>query len=242
MTPTDVADASRLLGWAARPKERPARHEDYGRLVRRYLDDSTFATTCDAVAAGAGITLHVDPTAGAVAVAEHDSPWRMPISELMRRGGTERRGLVGAILCSVAKVAFPQSAHLDDPDRVARVSVGGVVDHLDRIAERLGQDAPDAEADDPGAAELWRAWASLRRGRHDAQRASFGDQTGAVKKLCKFLEVEGQLQWVGDDDGGTWRATPRFRTAVAALAEDSDIYAALIRADATPSAGAEEAS
>jgi hypothetical protein len=63
---------------------------------------------------------------------------------------------------------------------------------------------------------------------------SFGDQAGAVKRVCKLLEDEGHLQPFTDADGGTWRATPRFRTAVAALVEDSDIYAALIEAEQAP--------
>lgn len=245
----DLADASRLIGWSARPKERPARNVDtYGRLVQRYLDDGGFAEACDAIAGGAGINLHVDPIAGVVAVAEADSPWRMPMSDVMKRVGAvgddnvgRRKALVGALLLATAKVAFPQPGHLDDSERVPRVSVAGIVEYLERMASRIAEDAPDAEAADAGAAALWRAWESLRRGRSAAKRLSFGDQAGAVKRVCKLLEDEGHLQPFSDADGGTWRATPRFRTAVAALVEDSDIYAALIDAEQAPDRSAVDA-
>jgi len=238
----DLADASRLIGWAARPKERPARNADsYGRLVQRYLDDGGFAEACHAIAGGAGINLHVDSIAGVVAVADADSPWRMPLSEVMKRvGGSgednvgRRKALVGAVLLATAKVAFAQPGHLDDAERVPRVSVAGIVDYLERMATRVSENASDADAIDPGAAAVWRAWEALRRGRSAAKRSSFGDQAGAVKRVCKLLEDEGHLQPFSDADGGTWRATPRFRTAVAALVEDSDIYAALIDASNAP--------
>lgn len=239
VTADELADASRLIGWSARPKDRPARYADtYGKLVQRYLDDGAFAETCDAIAGGAGINLHVDANAGVVGVAEADSPWRMPLSEVMKRvGGVgednvgRRKALVGAILLATAKVAFPQPGHLDDDARVARVSVAGIVEYLERISGRISEEAPDAEAGDPGATALWRAWDVLRRGRSDAKRSSFGDQTGAVKKVCKILEEEGHLMTLSDADGGTWRATGRFRVAVTALVEDSDVYSALIDVD-----------
>lgn len=236
LTSTDLADAGRLLGWSARPRERPARHEEYARLVGRYLDDGAFSAACDSVAAGAGLSLHVDRLGGVIAVADSDSALRMPLSELTKRAQNDRRGLVGAILLSIAKVAFPQPAHLDDAERPGRVSVAAVVEYLARVGERLGAEAPDAEADAPDAAALWRAWGQLRRGRSGAQRASFSDQDGAVKKLCRFLEVEGHLQAVSEADGGTWRATPRFRNAVTSLVSDSDIYTALIAVEASDGA------
>lgn len=247
----DLANASRLIGWAARPRERPGRNEDYQKLVVRYLEDPGFADVCDAVAAGAGIVLHVDATVGVHGVAEADSPWRTPLADVMKRVGNNpqdnaaarRRALVGAILLATAKVAFPQPGHLDDSERVPRVTTAGILDYLDRIAGRLNDDAPDADADDPGAAALWRAWAALRRGRSNALRASMADQQGAVRKVCRILADEGHLQLVSDADGGTWRATPRFRTAVTALVEESDVYAALIQAEAATVAdeGAEAA-
>jgi len=40
-----------------------------------------------------------------------------------------------------------------------------------------------------------------------------------------MLADAGYLTARGDTDGGTWTARPRFRFAVADLAEDSDLYA-----------------
>jgi hypothetical protein len=45
-----------------------------------------------------------------------------------------------------------------------------------------------------------------------------GEQVSAVGVTTGYLTAR------GDTDGGTWLARPRFRYAVAALCEDSDLY------------------
>lgn len=52
-----------------------------------------------------------------------------------------------------------------------------------------------------------------------------GERPGAVNRVCRFLADAGYLTARGDTDGGTWLARPRFRHAVAALCEDSELYA-----------------
>lgn len=228
-TQTDIVDAGRLIGWAARPKEHPARHEDYDRLVRRYLDDDVFAETCDAFAAGLGLTLSVDRQVGAIAIAEPDSALRMPMADFSKRvNSVVRRAVNGAVLLAIARMAYPNPAQLDDVARVPRVSVGGVVEYLNRICDQRDAEAGDAEAHDEGLDELWRAWLRLRQSRSESQRSSSAERSGLVKKMCGFLEAEGMLSAVSDDDGGTWRATSRMRIAVRDLVEDSDIYGALL--------------
>ncbi|WP_370948844.1 hypothetical protein AB5J62_15180 [Amycolatopsis sp. cg5] len=46
-----------------------------------------------------------------------------------------------------------------------------------------------------------------------------------MNRICKLLTEAGYLNARGDTDGGTWTARPRFRYAVAALTEDSELYA-----------------
>jgi hypothetical protein len=229
MTDTDLVDAGRLIGWGARPKERPARHADYTLLVKRYVEEAEFAYICDRIASGLGLALTIDRDVGVVAVAEAESPLRMPLSDFMRRAApNSRRALPGLVLLAVAKVAFPHPSHLDDPQRVARISVAGVVEYLNRIVERVGEGGGDAVADRPDDGELWRSWDALRQARSHAERASAQERAGLVKKVCNFLDEEGHLSAVSGDDGGTWRATPRFRIAVTSMVEDSTVYAALL--------------
>jgi hypothetical protein len=214
MTDTDLVDAGRLIGWGAKPKERPARHADYTRLLQRYVEETEFAYFCDRIASGLGLALTVDRDLGVVAVAEAESPLRMPLSDFMRRAAPNSRR------------AHP--SHLDDPQRVARISVAGVVEYLNRIVERVGEGGGDAMADRPDDGELWRSWDALRQARSHAERASPQERAGLVKKVCNFLEEEGHLSAVSGDDGGTWRATPRFRITVTSMVEDSTVYAALL--------------
>lgn len=234
---TDLADAGRLIGWSARPKERPTRHEDYARLVRRYTDDDGFADTCDTFAAGLGLTLSVDAQVGAIAVAEPDSPLRMSMAEFSRRtNNAVRRAVNGVVLLGIARTAYPNGSQLDDVARVPRVSVGGVIEYLNRMCDQHADEADDAEDHDDSLDELWRAWLRIRQSRSESQRASANERSGLVKKMCAFLEDEGMLSPVSDDDGGTWRATARMRIAVRNLVEDSDMYSDLIERETAVSA------
>ena len=225
-----LADAGRLIGWAARPKERPARHEGYATLVQRYTDDDQFAEICGTVAGGMGLYLTVDPEVGAVVVADSDSPLRMPAAEFTKRtNGDVRKAVNGVILLGIARTAFPNPAHLDNTTRVPRFSVADVVAYLNRVCDQKAENAPDPEEQHEALNELWRGWLRLRQSRGDAQRSSDRDRVGLVRKMCSFLDDQGMLQAVSDDDGGTWRATARMRIAVRDIAEDSDIYHDLLQ-------------
>jgi hypothetical protein len=229
VTGEDLADIGRLLAYAARPKDLPARTEAYRELVDRYLEDEQFALAADRVAAGTGIALHVDPVAGAVAVADADSPLRMPLAEFRKNTYPHERALLGIVVLSVARVAYPTNDRLDDDQRVAVVSVSGVVDYLNRLIDRLSEAAAaDPEDSDDSLIELWRQWVRMRQDRFDAKRVSIKDRLGIVKRTCEYLEEQGLLQRRSDEDGGTFRATHRFRLAVTALVEDSDLYAGLV--------------
>lgn len=229
VTGEDLADIGRLLGFAAQPKQLPARTDTYQQLVERYLHDERFALATRRVAAGAGITLHVDPAAGLVAVAGPDSPFRMPLAEFRKNTYPHERALLGVVVLSVAHVAYPSSDRLDDDQRVATVTVAGIVDYLNRLIQRLSDAAEaDSEHNDENLVELWRHWVRMRQDRFDAKRVSIKDRLGIVKRTCEYLEEQGLLQRRSDEEGGTYRATHRFRLAVTALAEDSDLYTGLV--------------
>lgn len=229
VTGEDLADIGRLLGFAAKPKDLPARTEPYQELVRRYLHDEQFALAADRVAAGTGIALYVDPVAGVVAVADSDSPFRTPLAEFRKNTYAHERAMLGIVVLSVARVAYPTSDRLDDDQRVPPVAVAGVVDYLNRLIDRLNEAAAaDPEDSDDQLIELWRHWARMRQDRFDAKRVSIKDRIGIVKRTCEYLEEQGLLQRRSDEDGGTYRATHRLRLAVTALVEDSDLYAGLV--------------
>lgn len=237
VTGEDLADIGRLLGFAARPKQLPARTEAYQQLVERYLNDDQFALAANRVAAGSGITLHVDPIAGVFAVADAESPFRTPLAEFRKHTYPHERAFLGIVVLSVARVAYPTGDRLDDDQRVASVTVAGVVGYLNRLVERLSDAAEaDPEDNDEALVELWRHWARMRQDRFDAKRVSIKDRVGIVKRTCEYLEEQGLLQRRSDEDGGTYRATHRFRLAVTALVEDSDLYAGLVELTDKPAA------
>lgn len=228
-TGEDLAEIGRLLGFAARPRELPARSDIYASLVDRYLRDEQFALAANRVAAGAGVTLHVDPTVGVVAVAYGESPFRIPLAEFRRKTYANERAMLGIVVLSVARVAYPTTDRLDDDVRVATVTVASVVDYLNRLIERLTEAADnDPEAGEAQLVEVWRHWAQMRQHRFDAVRMSIKDKVGIVKRTCEYLEEQGLLQRRSTDDGGTYLATNRFRVAVTALVEDSDLYSDLV--------------
>jgi hypothetical protein len=222
---SDAADIGRLLGWAARPREVPARHDDYHRLIVRYRDDPDFATAVDAAFAGAGLYLTVDEREGAIVTAAPDSPMRVTLTDVMKRAQPNQRAVVGAVILAVAQTAYPEPAMIDDPDRVAVFTTRAVVDVLDRAAEGHSEVADTDGVLDEELLEAWRGWLALAPARPNAQRRSAADRPGVVNKICRLLADAGYVTQRSDVDGGTWLARPRFRHAVAALCEDSELYA-----------------
>lgn len=220
----DAFDTGRLLAWAARPRETPGRHEELFTLVSRYRREPDFAAHADTVLAGAGLRLIVDERDGVIVVAEPDSPLRVTVTDIMKRAQPYHRAVMGAVLLTVARVAYPDPAMLDDPDRVAVFTTQSVVDALDRAAQAHFE-ASDQDADaEEGSVEVWRRWQELTAARPNARRRSTSDRPGAVNRVCKFLAETGHLTSRGETDGGTWLARPRFRHAVAALCENSELY------------------
>jgi len=132
---SDAVDIGRVLAWASRPRETPARHDDYHRMVARYRSEPDFAAAVDAVFAGAGLSLTVDERDGFIVVASQDSPLRVTVGDVMRRAQPHHRAVVGAVVLAVARTAYPEASMLDDPDRVAVFTTQSVVDTLDRTAQ-----------------------------------------------------------------------------------------------------------
>lgn len=224
-SPGDEMDIGRFLGWAARPLATPGRHEDLARIVTRYRDDSDFADSVNRVFAGAGLDLHVDDRDGIVVTARQHSMLRLTVTDVVKRAQNQHRAVIGAVILAVARAAYPESSIVDDPYRVAAFTTQAVVDALDRAAQAHADASTEDSDVDEELVEAWRRWSDLNAARPHAQRRSTGDKPGVVKRVCRMLVDAGYLTARGDTDGGTWTARPRFRFAVADLAEDSDLYA-----------------
>jgi hypothetical protein len=221
----DAIDIGHILAWAARPRETPGRHDDYHRVVHRYRNEPDFAAWVDAVFSGASLYLIVDERDGIVVTANADSPLRVTVTDIMKRAQPSHRAVIGAVVLAVARTAYPDASMLDDPDRVAVFTTQSVIDTLDRAAQTHA-DSTDEDGDAADdQVECWRRWQALTSARPNAQRRSPNDRAGVVNRVCRFLAEAGYLTARGDTDGGTWLGRPRFRHAVAALCEDSELYA-----------------
>jgi hypothetical protein len=206
----DAADIGRMLGWASRPRETPARHDDYHRLIVRYRNDVDFATAVDAVFMGAGLYLTVDEREGAIVTASPDSPLRVTLTDVMKRGQPSQRAVVGAVILAIAHTAYPEPVMVDDPDRVAVFTTRAVVDVLDRAAVGHADTAEHDGGLDEDLRESWLRWLALAQARPNAQRRSTADRPGVVNKVCRLLAEAGYLTPRSDVDGGTRLARPRY--------------------------------
>lgn len=149
----------------------------------------------------------------------------------MKRAQPYHRSVMGAVILAVARTAYPESGMLDDPDRIAVFTTQAVVDTLDRAAQQLADETTEDSDVDENQVEAWRRWLDLPPARPQSQRHSAGERPGAVNRICNILAKAGYLNAKGETDGGTWSARPRFRHAVADLAEDSDLYSVLNNLD-----------
>jgi hypothetical protein len=226
-----VESAARLVALGMRPKQLPARDAVYADLVVRYGQDDEFKTIVQAVAAGLGlVVLAVTRQSGIVLAAQEDSVFEIKMDEYARRtaiGG--RRGsekvIHGVIHMAVAALGFPRPDDLANDTYVGRVSVEQVDAMVREACRVLDERARAAEANnDPleDAPELERAWRAYAR-RQPAGMTKDGriapDSTrGMVAKAMRFLVDQGLLVAINNEQGGTYRTTPRYQVHVRELA------------------------
>ncbi|MDR1264285.1 MAG: hypothetical protein LBK42_01630 [Propionibacteriaceae bacterium] len=222
-----VADASRLVAFALRPKRRPARDETYAELTRRYRDDGGFAELVNAVCLGLDlVVLDVDDRHGLVAASTADSVFAVRMTDYARRtsgeGKTAERVLHALAHLGAATLAYPRPADLASPAYVGRVTVNGVEAFVREATRRLGEAAAEAgenvdpPADTPNLEAAWRVYQrrAASPGSGDGRRVS-SSTIGMVSKALGFLADQGLLIRRSDQDGGTYATTSRYRVQVA---------------------------
>jgi hypothetical protein len=222
----DSQDAARLLAFGLRPKQRPARNLDYADLVRRYRGDSAFADHVTSIAIGLDLAiLDVDMSHGIVVAATEDSTFALKVTEYARRTGGEGKAsdrvLHGLAHLGAATMAYPRPADLGSPAYVGRITVHGV-DAFVREAARLLKEKAAAEdtdadppTDHPDLEAAWRAYERRAQNPGSADRRRVSSSTfGMVSKALAFLAEQGMLVRAGDEGGGTYRTTTRYRVQV----------------------------
>ena len=225
-TGRDAQDAARLIGFGLRPRLKPARDTDYADLVRRHRGDPDFASLVGSIALGLDlVVLDVADGHGLVIASTEDSVFAVRMSEYARRTGGEGRAaervLHALAHLGAATMAYPRPADLGNPAYVGRINVHGVDAFIReaarRLAEKVAEEGEDADppADSPDLEAAWRVY--QRRagspGSGDGRRVS-SSTSGIVGKTLAFLAEHGMLAKAGDEAGGTYRTTARYRVQV----------------------------
>ncbi|MEU4422946.1 hypothetical protein AB0F81_20160 [Actinoplanes sp. NPDC024001] len=220
-----TADAARLVTYGLRPKLVPARDDTYRDLVTRARTDDEFAATVQAVATGMDlVVMEISDRAGIVVASTEESIFAVRMTEYARRTGGEGRAservLHALAHLGAATMAFPRPADLGNETYLGRITVEGVEAFVREAASRLAEaaaqnDAADTVAGEPGLEAVWRVYTRRK------QTGSTGDgrklstsTTGITNKALMFLADQGLLVRTGDERGGTFRTTPRYRTQV----------------------------
>ncbi|MET8851581.1 hypothetical protein [Amycolatopsis sp. NPDC004625] len=230
----DAEAAARLVAFGMRPKQLPARDVVYGDLVRRYGEDNAFKALTHAVAAGLGLMiLEVNQQAGAVLAATDESVFEIKMDSYARQAKIRERRetekvLHGLIHLATAALGYPRPDDLANDTYIGRVSVEQVDAMVREAARMLDERAAAAEANnDPlaDAPELEQAWRAYTRRPAAAAtkdgRLAADTTRGMVSRALRFLADQGFLVPVSDEQGGTYRTTPRYQIQVRELAADA---------------------
>lgn len=245
----DVEAASRLISYGMRPKQLPARDVVYADLVRRFGEDSTFKQATHSVAAGLGLmVLEVNMQAGVVLAATDESVFEIKMdsyarqSKIRERRDTEKV-LHGLVHLAVAALGFPRPDDLANDTYVGRVSVDqvdGMVREACRVLDERAAAAEqnnDPPADAPELEQAWRAyWRRPAAAATKDGRIASDTTRGMVTRAMRFLTDQGFLVHVSDEQGGTYRTTPRYQVQVRELAAD-EAFEELLELDVISVAG-----
>jgi hypothetical protein len=238
--PSDLSDAALLLRYAFQPRLLPARDATYLRIVRSWPTRPGLQRAAESIADGLGIWIvTVDATAGIVCAAESDSPFELKMGDFLRQARAEsqwgQRVVFAVALLAVWRLCYPRPAHLDDPERVPRISCDEVIAYVDGLCTRLDEAAEvageevDPPLDEPELERAWRAWQRRSKSaRTPDGRRSPRTTTALVARALEWMVEQGLLDQVNDDEGGTYRARPRLRVLVREAAATA-VYETVVR-------------
>ncbi len=228
-----VTDAARVIAFGLRPKLIPSRDLSYAELVKRFAEDTAFRDLVEAVAEGLGMTvLGVSARTGIVLGPVADSAFEQKFDDYARRAilGDRRdqeRVLHGLVHIAIAALAFPRPDDLAADTYVGRISLGQVDSVVREACKMLSAKAVAAEeTGDPleESPELERVWRVYLRRPETALtkdgRIAPSTTQGIITKALRFLVDQGFLAKMNDEDGGTYRTTPRYQVQVRELAAE----------------------
>lgn len=221
MTETDARDAAALVLCGLRQGMHPGRDAEYRRLVKHYLDSTSFQGIVHAVAAGMQLRLlEIHPDAGAVLMAAStDSPFAMGLSDYRGSLGMDSKQVPRAAFvlaqAAVAAALYPSADTLEYPDpQPPSATASDVSERLLELARRLERaQGEDPEAGEASLAPGWRHILSLPNELPLGERNSPNSLRGLVQLVLNHLCEQRLLTLVerhaGEED--FYVATDRYR-------------------------------
>ena len=220
----DVAAAAKLVAFGFQPGLTPLRNVEYSTLVKRCGSDPEFARIVHAVAQGFDvIVLAVDANAGLVLGAGTGTQFAVRVTDHIPK--LDHRPIATLAHLAIAALAFYRPEDLDDDTHIGRVTVRHVDELVDRAAQELERRAAAFDADDgvpiddPDLIQMWRYY--RRRNPVAAtcdDRAHSGSRLAIIKRVAEYLADNGMLRRAGNENGGTYQTTARYKIHVRELA------------------------
>lgn len=231
----DVMDASRLVSYAINAGVRPSTEAEYGRLLRRYLDnEGDFATCADGILAGLRLrAVGASERTGLVVAASETSPLAIRLGDYYKRmkgrPTSEDRFLHGLVHVAVATYCFPHEQSLASPEPVD-VTVRGVQRFIDQVAADLHDPDAHPETTSEELTEAWRLWNALSDVSDSADgRYTPSSKPGRISQVLKVLEQQVCLRTTGEN---MWATTERYRLLVRDASSDDPFVVFAAQADA----------
>lgn len=250
----DSEAATRLIGYAFRPRVLPHRDAEYAALVRRFDEEPAFEDLVRRSATGLGLrVLGVTMRAGSVIVPVPGSVFETRLEGYARQARQSHqreaeRVLHGIAHLAIAALCFPRPQDLADDSYVGAVTAAVVDKHVrhtcQELAERwaAAQENNDAPVEAP---ELERAWRVYAR-RSEAGETTSGQVAPAtteaiVGKALRYLVDQGLLNESENLDlmAKVYRTTGRYQLQVRELAA-VDAYRELLLLGVVPPVGSTE--
>lgn len=207
--------ASELLHWALDPRTKPVQHEEYRRLVDRYIEDREFRRVVDDFATGQKLDIVDVSSKGVALVPEPGSRFASKPGNYRRSGSADKRLLDGLALYGILATFYPRASDLEGPrDEAPRpVTVEEVDQNIRRLAEQWEERAREENRADPtveeleqGLEEAWRVYHNrVETGKAETNGSSPRATRSYIEHAFEYLRQNGLIQRVGRS------SPPRFQ-------------------------------
>jgi hypothetical protein len=215
---SDATAVGELIGFGLDPRLSPGRNARYAELVTFYRNDDRFRAAIEETAAGQGLSiLDCSPLYGLVLAASGpESPYAMRLDDYAAMT-TDERHLNALVFLAIATACYPTAAELEvDDSRLRSVSVQSVVRLVLQVAERIAEQAGDADppVDEPQLEPLYRLVLRWRvSDTTEDARSNPKVLTGMVRRALKWFVANGFADEV-TTARDTYRMRSRFRLHV----------------------------